>query len=504
MNNKLEQSKMADGESRSSSSSSSLNLNILLLDLCTLNEEKLTTILSDYNFTPKIIAILSLNGEQNSMMISNNNNNNNGNGNRNGNGQNIVHQLGQRFKNQFLNLLGDYNPFVYSFHQSSSNNDRQNFFLTTNNENNNNVADIDVKKNHQMLTSRLIIDLCVRMKWTTINIVYSNEFIRNYFQFEANKMNICVDKTIQITGKDIERKSFTTNEWQSFTQQLDTNILIVLTNQEINEFLIKYSSKYVLDRFIWIGDKYLKTAATNSLKNYRKSIQYGIVLKRYQKDHHSSIIDHEMSIALDDLSKYYNINNQRVGNKIINDLLHEYWQRKFHCSSYTQKYDPKCFDSKYARKAMLNIKDIKRLMDFSKTLSTTIMKFMSNRCLNVTNQQQQQQQFDELCLYNFHLRNELKQNIIEDLSNNNYYLNYDYKQTINVDNHYEMEILLNQAKTINIFNTLNWPNITDFFALKNINNNGRNNCRTSCTYCTLQLSQSKNKSVNMLFSGISK
>lgn len=482
INNKLQQQqqqRQLSGEP----SSLSTNLNILLLDLCTLKEDKLATILSDYNFTPKVVAVLSLAGEQNSMI------NNDGNRNGNFNDNNVVHQLGQRFKNQFLNLLGDYNPFVYSFHQSSKN-EKQHFFLT-NNENN--VADFDMKKNHQMLTSRMIIDLCVRMKWTTINIVYSNEFIRNYFQFEANKMNICMDKTIQITVKDIGRSMFA-NEWQSFTQTLDTNIIILLTNTDINEFLIKYSSKYILDRFIWIGDKYLKTAATNSLKNYRKTIEYGIVLKRYQKDHS---IDQEMTVALDDLSKYFNINNQRLGNKMINDWLHEYWQRKFHCSPYTQKHDSKCFDSKYARKAMLNIKEIKRLMDFSKTLSTSIIKFVTNKCLNVT--VNQQQQFDELCLYNFHLRNELKQNIIEDLSNNNYFLN-DYKP-INSDNHYELEILSNQAKKINLFNSFNWSNISDFLST-NINGHSHFiNCRTSCNYCTLQLSQSKNKSVNMLFSG---
>lgn len=431
-------------------------MNVLILDTCVLNEEKLTNLLSDFNLTPKIVSLLNLDD-------TNNYNSNSA-----------------RFKNQFVNLIGDYNPFVYNFQQTK--NDKQNFFFNEN-------ADLD-KKNHQMLTlARSIIDFCVRLKWTTINLVYSNEFNKNYFIFEANRNNICVDKTANVNLKDIANLQ---NDWNTFTQSLDSNIIILLSSTDVNEYLIKYSNKNLLEKFIWIGDKNLKSASINVHKNFRKTIEHEIILKRYSKE---SSMDQDMTNALDNLSKYFNINNQRMNHKLLNAWLHEYWQRKFHCSVYTQKHDPKCFDSKYARKALLNIKEIKRIIDFIKTMSGTISKFITNRCNNGT-----LEQFDEQCLYNYHQRSELKNNIIEDLSNNNYYQN-EFKQ-INADGHYEVEVMTNFGKTINIFNSLNWVNVSDL--ILNRSSKIYTNCRSSCNYCAIQLSQSKytNKSVNMLFSGM--
>src|SRR5699024_2013597 len=123
-----------------------------------------------YSLLPKIISVLTL--------TSNN-------------------DVDNQFKSEFVKLLNDYNPFVYSFHQQDKYEDRQNFFF-----NENSFLD---RKNEQMLVSRSVVDFCNRMKWSTVNLVYSNEFNKNYFIFEANRNNICVDKTFQVTINDIAK-----------------------------------------------------------------------------------------------------------------------------------------------------------------------------------------------------------------------------------------------------------------------------------------------------------
>ncbi|KPM05712.1 pheromone and odorant receptor-like protein [Sarcoptes scabiei] len=480
-------------------------LNLLVLDVCILTEQKLIRTISDYNLDQKITAFLSFEDHKGSQTF-------------------------RQSRKYFLNLLGDHSPFEYAFQRPSSSlsfsslstsiNDRNDFVL-------NEKIDFIDRKNHQMLSSRSIIDLCKRMHWSSVNLIYSNEFNKNYFIFEANKNNICVDRTLRMSFEDLNRANFVT-EWTQNLHPIDTSILVVLVDSiEIVEFLLENASKNLLENFIWIGDQNLKHSMTSMQKKYKINLRYGVVVRRFNKE---SFLDRqEPSTLMDEFAHYYEVNNQRVSHKILNQWLHEYWKRKFHCSIYTQKFDPKCFDGRYATKTLINAKEMSKIIDFGRTISDAITKFLSNDCKDFgeefsshsDHRRNQTSSFDDIesfakdslatstgiCLSNFNFRNKLKTFITNELIDKNLLNVNDYGQpNDNImanGNHggggdeYEIEIITDFGKKINILDSLNWKNVS--YIVPSIESL-QTECRLNCHFCLAQLSQSKNKTINMLFS----
>lgn len=115
------------------------------------------------------------------------------------------------------------------------------------------------------------------------------------------------------------------------------------------------------------------------------------------------------------------------------------------------------------------------------------------KCKNTTGGQ-----IDDLCLYNYHLRNELKNSIVDNLSNNNY---FDDLKKANTDGSYEIQLLSNYGKTLNVYNSINWIEAPKM--IPGLVTNIQTACNSSCDSCRTQLSQSKSKSISMFFAGLS-
>lgn len=125
-------------------------------------------------------------------------------------------------------------------------------------------------------------------------------------------------------------------------------------------------------------------------------------------------------------------------------------------------------------------------------LGGVVSKFVQGKCNNTSGDE-----IDDLCLYNYHLRNELKNSIVDQLNSNNNNHLADY-QTNSNDDAYDVQVLFNYGKTLKLFNSFNWINTSTIVLDANISTV----CRTSCSYCQSQLSQSRSKSISMLFAGL--
>ena len=107
-----------------------------------------------------------------------------------------------------------------------------------------------------------------------------------------------------------------------------------------------------------VGDENLKTGSSN----YRKAIANVAVIKRRSTE---NSIDHKaLTSAMDNLSKYFELNNQNVKTGMLDKWLKQYWRKKFNCFDSVQKRNDKCFASSYVRKSLINVKETKRLIDF--------------------------------------------------------------------------------------------------------------------------------------------
>lgn len=125
-------------------------------------------------------------------------------------------------------------------------------------------------------------------------------------------------------------------------------------------------------------------------------------------------------------------------------------------------------------------------------LASSVANFVHQKCNSTTTSSQ----MDDSCIYNFHVRNELKNRIIDDLNRNNY-LN-DIRK-VNADSNYEVEVVTNFGKTLNIFNSLNWLNVSSLVSQAGSPVSGA--CKSSCDSCRAQLSQNRNKTNHLLFAG---
>src|SRR5699024_7604834 len=125
---------------------------------CAYNKQQLQQLVAaqNYKLLPKIVSIVNL-LEANHLNLS--------------------------ISNQLFNMISDYSPLVYNLYRAKQE-DQQSFFF-------NEKANTNENGN---LVLRSIVDLCTRSKWPVVNLVYSNEFSKNYFLVEANQNNICVDK----------------------------------------------------------------------------------------------------------------------------------------------------------------------------------------------------------------------------------------------------------------------------------------------------------------------
>lgn len=215
----------------------------------------------------------------------------------------------------------------------------------------------------QAFKIRALVDVLSRNRWTTVNLVYSNEFDKNYFTIEANKNNICVDRILKVTMQDISNSVFK-KTWDAFLNSTNTNILVPITSVEVSENLLKHSD-IALDQYIWLGLKSLKTAAKNSLKNYQKTPKTMIIAKRWSSDNNNTLHYHEME--LDQLSPYFELNSSKIlEHKQLAKLVEQYWQAKFNCQPKIIHNNRNCFKGNYALQTFLNIKETKHLVDFAK------------------------------------------------------------------------------------------------------------------------------------------
>ncbi|KAH9389590.1 hypothetical protein TYRP_007134 [Tyrophagus putrescentiae] len=433
---------------------SPVHLGVIVLDSCSYSKQHLQQLASAHNYKllPKIVSIVNL-LEANHLNLT--------------------------ISNQLFNMIGDYSPLVYNLFKAKAAQeaDRQSFFFnekSTANENANHIL-------------RSIVDLCSRSKWPVVNLVYSNEFSKNYFLFEANQNNICVDKTMSVTLKDIAKPQFR-SDWATFTASLDSQITVVLTNADLIEYLIKYSDKETLDRIVWVGDKNLKTGADNVRKSLKKSFQNMVTVKKAA----TSIDSMPVASVIDGLSSYFDVNNAnaRSRSKAVTNWLYEYWHRKFNCLLNAKKQEKACFEVKNARKALSNTQELKHVIDFAQVLSKSISKFVTGKCNSSSDD----------CIYNVQLRNELKNSLIDDLNKNNY-LN-DIRK-VNAESNYQVEVASNHGATLNTFTSFNLMNVSSLVAT-NLSD-GQSVlvsavCRSSCDYCRTQLLQSRNRSNHLLSS----
>lgn len=189
---------------------STVQLNTLILDSCAHNKQSLQRLatIQNYKTLSKIVSIISL---------------------TDGN---------QSLSNELWNMLNDYNPFVYNLYRRKFGN-QQNFFFNQNMNYNPN--------DNQMFILQSIVDYCSRNNWLTVNLVYVNEFNKNYFIFEANKNNICVDKTFKVSSNQLT-KSKLVGEWNEFTTNLDTHVIVFLADSNNIEFLIKSTRNQYLNK----------------------------------------------------------------------------------------------------------------------------------------------------------------------------------------------------------------------------------------------------------------
>lgn len=128
-------------------------------------------------------------------------------------------------------------------------------------------------------------------------------------------------------------------------------------------------------------------------------------------------------------------------------------------------------------------------------LAKSVSKFVHRKCND-------SKERADACLYNVHLRNELKNNLIDDLNKNNY-LN-DIRK-VNIDSNYEVEVVTNYGKALDTFNSFNWLNVTNLLLTNRTNGKAvpiRASCRSSCDFCRAQLVQSRNRSTQLLSSGL--
>lgn len=303
---------------------SPVHLGAFVLDSCAYSRQQLQQLASaqNYKLLPKVVSIVNLlEGNHLNLTIS----------------------------NQLFTMISDYSPLVYNLYRSKQE-DQQSFFFNEKsnaNENANNVM-------------RSIIDFCARSKFPVVNLIYSNEFSKNYFLFEANQNNICVDKTFKVTLKDIAKRQFK-EPWSQFTESLDSPITVILTSADISEYLIKFSDKKMLDTNVWIGDKNLKAGSVNAHQNVRKTFQNLIILKKLERDNSLNLVP--MSSMLDGLSRYFDINHDRTRSNAVSNWLVEYWHRKYNCLLNEKKQD--CFTVNNARKGLINGKELKHIIDFA-------------------------------------------------------------------------------------------------------------------------------------------
>jgi len=309
---------------------SPVHLGMIVLDTCVYNKQHLQQLAStqNYKLLPKIVSIINL-LEANQLNLS--------------------------ISNQLYNIISDYSPFVYNLYKPKFE-DQQNFFL-------NEKASSVENANHIL---RSIVDFCNRNKWTVVNLVYSNEFNKNYFLFEANQNSICVDKAIQVTLKDIAKPQFKDN-WNQFVKSLDSQVVVILANADIVEYLIKYLDNTSLEKNVWIGDSILKAGLVNAQKNLRKNVRNLIILRKLTRDNSLDLLQSASSI--DNLSRYFDVKNVKVhNNKIMANWLYEYWNRKFNCWRNETKQD--CFEVKKARKSLTGpAKELKHIIDFGQGMS---------------------------------------------------------------------------------------------------------------------------------------
>src|SRR5699024_5453025 len=90
-----------------------------------------------------------------------------------------ANHLNLTISNQLFNMISDYSPLVYNLYRAKQEEQQQSFFFNEKSNSNDNA--------NQVLRS--IVDFCSRSKWLVVNLVYSNEFSKNYFLFEANQNN---------------------------------------------------------------------------------------------------------------------------------------------------------------------------------------------------------------------------------------------------------------------------------------------------------------------------
>ena len=304
---------------------SSFRLGALVVDSCAYNRQQIQQLASVQNFKllPKTVSIVN-------MLVGN--------------------QVNMNVSNQLFNMISDYSPFVYNLYRPKSDEQQQSFFF-------NEKANLNDNGNHIL---RSIVDFCTRNKWPVVNLVYANSFTKDFFLFEANQNNVCVDKTFQVTLKDVVRPQFQ-NDWSRFVRSLDTQVLAVLAGSDIAEYLFKYSDKYTLENIIWVGDKNLKTGLLSAQKKWRRGVRNLAIMKKLNRDNVDLV---PLSSMIDDLSKYFDVNGDRIRNKMITNWLYEYWHRKFNCLLNAKNSD--CFEVKHARKTLINTKELKYIIDFGK------------------------------------------------------------------------------------------------------------------------------------------
>lgn len=461
-------------------------LGVLLMDSCAFDQQQLKqsfAVGSNYKMLSKLVAVLNFVDPENPV------------------------------DTQVFSTIDEYNLFFYNFHNVKYK--QQPSDLVFGGKLQSSLLDV------QTFKLRTLVDLLARNRWTTVNLVYSSEFDKNYFTAEANKNDICVDRVLKVTSADIGGDQLK-KTWDAFLGTTTTNVLVTVTSTEVGEHLIKVSDTADLDRFLWLGLKTLKVAAKNALKNYQKMPKNMIIAQRWSSDKNSSTL-HYHEMELDQLSPYFEVDSSKIKErKALAKLVEQYWLTKFNCHPKAlADGSGNCFKGDYALKTLFNIKETKHLVDFAKgkqgyfnennfnqsnyisALTTTISKYIVSKCTNTTTTTNTTtNKVTEMCLTNYHLRKELKNNMIDNLATLDVNHNNvpEGRRTAEAELAYELELSTKYGKVSKDFSSFNVPSMLAELVGQKIGvvvECGANNCEP----CKTQLAQSRTAKGELFFAG---
>lgn len=429
-------------------------LALLVLDVCSFNSQYLS-LAENYKLLSKIVSIVTI-------------------------GENS--QLKNLISNQLYSLVNENSPFMYDFNLNLIE-ESKNFLLADIAKQQNGASSL----NQYLSTVKPLISFVLENKWQSINLVYTNDFSKNYFIYEANKMGVCVESAFQIHLQNVQDPRLQLN-WNSFANSSDTKVIIFLANSEVIEYLLKLSEQTFLDKFVLIGDGSLKVATENAYKVYGKLPRTVVIINLASPN--QPPVNKGSESSLDQLYANFITFNQHPSS--LDKLIHEYWSTKYGCSASQVDAAGRCNNINLVSNALQsNSTQIRRTIHFTHVLGASIIQFIAGRC-NGSSSSSSSAMADDQCFNNYNLRKDMRGFIFDELSKNNYFqdVNGNNKIGTDNDNQFEFEVRTGYNRTVVTLTSANIKTVSrDLLPLARQNAT----CWSSCQFCQAQLAQSKFK-----------